>query len=167
MTHADARVVSLTKAGTADSREIHAMQIAGFAALLEKYSDMATSPGAETPEQVEMQLAHDALDHYFMVMGGKNIGFLRIRRLGDGVCRLSRILVLPEHRNNGYAQKAMRQTEILYPEAKKWILDTIRQENALCHLYEKMGYTQTGAVRNIQPGMDLVDYAKVLSNAKR
>ncbi|NTV78512.1 MAG: tyrosine-protein phosphatase, partial [Clostridiales bacterium] len=64
-----------------------------------------------------------------------------------------------------YGQKSFgkRDTvpvEDIYPYAKRWELDTILQEDKLCHLYEKMGYLKTGRVENIKDGMDLVYYEK-------
>jgi hypothetical protein len=43
-----------------------------------------------------------------------------------------------------------------------WELDTIKQEGKLCHLYEKMGYKQTGREETIKEGMTLVFYARNL-----
>lgn len=84
------------------------------------------------------------------------MGALRVVRLADGVCRLSPISVLLEYQGNGYAQQAMREMEALYPLAKSWRLDTIKQEAGLVHLYEKMGYRQTGKEKRIKEGMDLI-----------
>jgi len=50
--------------------------------------------------------------------------------------------------------------EHLYPDARKWELDTIAQEEKLCHLYEKMGYRKTGRVEKLKDGMDIVYYEK-------
>lgn len=50
--------------------------------------------------------------------------------------------------------------EALYPEAAHWELDTIKQEPKLCHLYEKLGYRQTGKEEELQPGMTIVFYEK-------
>jgi hypothetical protein len=47
-----------------------------------------------------------------------------------------------------------------YLGAEKWTLDTIRQEQKLCYLYEKLGYVATGKQETIQPGMDIVFYEK-------
>ncbi|MCL2427552.1 MAG: GNAT family N-acetyltransferase [Oscillospiraceae bacterium] len=68
--------------------------------------------------------------------------------------------ILPDHQGKGYAQQAIIQAELLNPQAKHWILDTIKQEEKLCHFYEKMGYKQTGVQTNIKDGMDLMGYAK-------
>ena len=86
---------------------------------------------------------------------------IEIRKLiNESTCHLSQMFILPHYQGNGYAQQAIKQIESLNPQAKHWILDTIKQEPKLCYLYEKMGYKQTGIVKNIKDGMDLVDYAK-------
>lgn len=51
-------------------------------------------------------------------------------------------------------------TELLYPEAKHWQLYTIKQESKLCHLYEKMGYKQTGKELSIKDEITLAFYKK-------
>lgn len=39
-------------------------------------------------------------------------------------------------------------------------LDTILQEAGICHLYEKVGYRQTGRIRKVNDCMTLVFYRK-------
>ncbi|WP_058302964.1 GNAT family N-acetyltransferase [Gorillibacterium timonense] len=99
-------------------------------------------------------------DQYLIALDCENIGYIRIQRLDEITYRLSQMFILPKFQNKGYAQLAIQYAEILYPEAEKWVLDTIKQETKLCHLYEKMGYKLTGIEHNIKSGMDLVDYAK-------
>lgn len=152
--------VQLSKANMDDSKQIHEMQEIGFKALLEKYNDIDTNPGAETLERVQKRFSLDFVDQYFISLQDKNIGYIRIQRLDDCAFRLSQMFILPDYQGKGYAQEAIQQAELLYPEAKKWVLDTIKQEPKLRHLYEKMGYKLTGVEKNIQSGMDLVDYAK-------
>ena len=60
----------------------------------------------------------------------------------------------------GYAQQAITKAESLYPQARCWELDTIKQEAKLCHLYEKMGYKAAGEVKIIQEGMTIIKYIK-------
>lgn len=92
-------------------------------------------------------------------MDGKHIGALRVCNFGQ-LCKLKQIFILPEYQDRGYAQQAMRIAESLYPNAGRWELDTILQEQKLCHLYEKMGYRKTGKTQRIKDGMDIVFYAK-------
>lgn len=40
-------------------------------------------------------------------------------------------------------------------------IDTILQEKGNLHLYEKMGYVQTGKVEHINEKMDIVFYEKI------
>ena len=67
--------------------------------------------------------------------------------------------IMEEHRGKGYAQEAILAVEELYGE-HYWELDTILQEKGNLHLYEKMGYHQTGRVEHINDRMDIVFYEK-------
>jgi len=152
--------IALKKAFVQDCELIHRMQTIGFGALLEKYKDFDTSPGNETLEKIKWRFEYSHIDHYFIELQSEKIGYIRINRLDESACRLSQMFILPEYQGNGYAHQAIGQAERLYPQAKSWILDTIKQELKLRHLYEKMGYKLTGVEKNIKDGMDLVDYAK-------
>lgn len=73
--------------------------------------------------------------------------------------RISPIWIMGEFRNKGYAQQAMIELENIYG-SDHWCLDTILQEKGNLHLYEKMGYVQTGKVEHINEKMDIVFYEK-------
>lgn len=153
-------VVSLLKANIHDSEKIYEMQLIGFKALLDKYQDYETSPGAEPLEIVRSRFKYPQIDHYFIQLLGEKIGYICISQFEENSCVLSQMFVLPEFQGKGYAQQAIIQVEKLYPQAKKWTLDTIKQEEKNCHLYEKMGYKLTGDETKINDGMDIVYYAK-------
>ena len=53
----------------------------------------------------------------------------------------------------------MKEAERIYGK-NYWCLDTILQEKGNLHLYEKMGYHQTGKVEHINDQMDIVFYEK-------
>ena len=152
--------ISLKKATIQDCSQIHQMQTLGFKALLDKYQDFETNPGAESLERIKWRFKFSQIDHYFIQLQGESIGYIRINMLDEKTCRLSQMFILPSFQNKGYAQQAIKQVEDLNPQAENWILDTIKQEEKLCHLYEKMGYCLTGVKNNIKGGMDLVGYAK-------
>ena len=61
-----------------------------------------------------------------------------------------------------HRMQTVRAVEALYPDARRWELDTIAEEAKLCHLYEKMGYRRTGAYTKIHAGMHIVEYVKSL-----
>lgn len=153
--------VNLVRAGLADAKEIHAMQVEAFRELLEKYQDYDTSPGSESIEKVEMRLKQDATYFYFICMGQKKVGAVRVvvsEEQGKNK-RISPIFILPAFQGRGIAQEAMRLCEELHGE-DNWELDTILQEPKNCHLYEKMGYRQTGRTEVINERLTLVFYEK-------
>lgn len=151
--------ICLKKAEEEDCQQIWNLQRRSFAALLEIYQDFDTNPAAETLERIYQRFEQPFADYYLICLGEHAIGFLRVCNRGD-TCRLSPIGILPEHQGKGYAQQAMLLMESLYPRARRWELDTIAQEEKLCHLYEKMGYCRTGRYERIKDGMDIVSYEK-------
>ena len=154
--------IQLKRATIADSEIIHEMQIAAYKPLLDKYEDYDTNPAAETLERVKERFRINAIDHYLICAEDENVGYLRVIRYDENTYGLSSVLILPKFQGNGYAQATMSQIELMYPPARKWLLRTIKQEPKLCHLYEKMGYKQTGTAGSIKSGMDLVHYEKNL-----
>lgn len=152
--------IQLVKATFADCERIHEMQVKSFHALLEKYHDMETNPGVEPLTRVCERMQQPFTDYYFILLDDVQIGAIRILRRSDKICRVAPIFILPEYQGKGYAQQAMLLAEALYPQANIWQLDTILQEDKLCHLYEKLGYQRTGEQETIQPGMDIIYYEK-------
>ena len=98
--------------------------------------------------------------YYFILSGDQPVGAVRIVDKKDGSRkRISPIWIMPAHRNKGYAQAAILAAEQLYG-SHHWCLDTILQEEGNLHLYEKMGYRQTGKTETINERMDIVFYKK-------
>lgn len=151
--------ITLQKAHFGDCILIHQMQITSFITLLEKYKDYDTNPAAETLEKIEQRMAQNIADYYFICLDNEKIGVIRVVRLKD-ICKISPMFVLPEYRGKGYAQQAILKVESIYPNAKRWELDTIKQESQLCHLYEKMGYKAIGEEKSIQDKMTFISYEK-------
>ena len=67
--------------------------------------------------------------------------------------------IMKEFRGRGYAQQAMRLAEEIHGSSG-WELDTILQEKGNCHLYEKLGYRQTGETKVVNERLTLVFYRK-------
>lgn len=112
-------------------------------------------------EKVEMRLKQDVTYFYFICMEQTKVGAVRVvepREAGKNK-RISPIFVMPEFRGRGIAQEAMRLCEELHG-SDNWELDTILQEPGNCHLYEKMGYRQTGRTEVINERLTLVFYEK-------
>lgn len=153
-------MINLHKATVDDCREIHELQIKSFEELLTKYNDTKTNPGAESYERILERFNQDFTDYYLIQYNNMNVGAIRIVRFDVDVCRISPMFILPEYQGNGVAQQAIQAVELLYPHAKSWTLDTIKEEEKLCHLYEKMGYKKTGKEEKLQEDMTIIYYAK-------
>ena len=153
--------VTLLRATIDNAKEIHAMQVEAFKELLEKYQDFDTSPANENMEKVEARLKQDFTFYYFICIGQQKAGAIRIidkKETGEHK-RISPIFILPEFQGKGIAQKAILLCEKIHGSGN-WELDTILQEPKNCHLYEKMGYRQTGKTKVINEKLTLVFYEK-------
>lgn len=153
--------ITLLRANIDDAEELHAMQTESFKELLDKYQDFDTSPANESIEKVAVLLKQDFTYYYFICIGLQKTGAIRIiDKKEDGKPkRISPLFILPEFQGRGIAQKAIRLCEEIHGSAE-WELETILQEPKNCHLYEKMGYRQTGKTKVINERLTLVFYEK-------
>ncbi|MEK0316261.1 GNAT family N-acetyltransferase [Cohnella sp. 56] len=152
--------VALLKANLTEAAVIHEMQLKAFRPLLDKYRDHETSPANEPIDQIMTRLNQPFTDYYIINYLGKAAGAIRIVKKQNKEYRVSPIFILPEHQGKGIAQKVFSMIEEIYSDAIKWELDTILQEQGNCYLYEKLGYRQTGASREINRRMTIVYYEK-------
>ena len=152
--------VLLRKAVEGDIPTIWEMQVEAFKGLLEKYRDFDISPAAESVDKIAARFAQPWTTYFFIVAEGEYVGAIRVVDKKDGSRkRISPLWIMEEYRGKGYAQEAILAVEELYgPD--HWELDTILQEKGNLHLYEKMGYRQTGRVEHINERMDIVFYEK-------
>lgn len=156
----------LKRCDTTDAARIHQMQVRAFWPLFEKYGDTQTSPACESVERVAARLQQPVTDYYFIQAGKEVVGAIRIVRMENATNRISPVFILPEYQGKGLAQRAFARVEEMYPEARWWELDTIMQERGNCHLYEKLGYRQTGQPRAINDRMTIVYYQKQMGETK-
>lgn len=152
--------ISLTAAVRDDMQTIWKMQIEAFAELLEKYRDYDTNPGAESFDKVMARFEQPWSVYYFITVNKENVGAVRVVDKKDGSRkRISPIWIMPEHRNRGYAQAAIKEVEKIHG-SDHWSLDTILQESGNLHLYEKMGYHRIGKTDKVNDRMDIIYFEK-------
>ena len=152
--------VILIAATEDDLQTLWKMQVRAFSDILEKYQDYEMSPAAETFDKVMARYRQPWTTYYFIVAEDEVVGAIRVVDKKDGSRkRISPIWIMQEYRNKGYAQSAITAVEQIYG-SENWCLDTILQEKGNLHLYEKMGYHQTGKVEKINDLMDIVFYEK-------
>jgi predicted GNAT family acetyltransferase len=152
--------IKLKPVARQDIETVWEMQVEAFAELLKKYQDFETSPAAEGIDKVMARFEQPWTTYFFIMADDEKVGAIRIVDKKDGSRkRISPIWIMSEHRNKGYAQQAILEAEKIYgPD--NWCLDTILQEKGNLHLYEKLGYHQTGKIDKISDCMDIVFYEK-------
>lgn len=153
--------VALKKAVKDDLPLIHRLQVDSFKALIDKYQDYSTNPGAEGLERIEARYNQKETTYYIILYNDQAVGAIRVYYSEElNSCRISPMFIHPDYQNKSLGQEAVHQLESLYPHVAVWTLDTIVQEVKLCHFYEKLGYKDTGKREQIKEGMDLRFYSK-------
>ena len=109
---------------------------------------------------MQWRLSLPATFFYFIQADGAHAGAIRvIDHQDDTPKKISPLFVMPDFRVLGVAQAAIREAERIHG-SENWQLGTILQEEANCHLYEKMGYRQTGETKVINEKLTLVFFEK-------
>lgn len=146
-----------------DEIELYAeLQRQSFMPLYEKYHDDETSPALETVEHIKNKYNDpDRIYHFIRkngaIVGGVNID-LRQYDDGKGFGRVSPIFILPEHQNKGNGYIAMLKILNEYNHVKYWRLETIKEEQGNCRLYEKLGFNRVDDELVINEKLTLVYY---------
>ena len=118
------------------------------------------SPATESYENVLNKYKQPWTSYYFITRNNEKVGAIRVIDKKDGSRkRIAPIWIMPNFRNQGLAQLAMKEVEKIYG-SHHWQLDTILQEQGNIYLYEKLGYKKTGEIENIKDGMDIVYFHK-------
>ena len=153
--------IKLIRTGIDDAEKLWKMQVRAFRGLYEKYQDAETSPATEKIDKIIMRLNQPFTYYYFIEANGTIAGAIRVvdKQEAGMAKRISPVFIMEEYRNKGYAQKTLQLVEEIHGSSN-WELDTILQEKGNCHLYEKMGYHQTGKTETISDKMTLVFYKK-------
>ena len=153
--------VQLIKATVENAEQIWKIQVESFSPLLDKYQDYETNPASEPVDKVKERLEQSSTYYYYIKLCDEIVGTIRViddKNSNSRKC-ISPLCVLPKFQNQGIAQKAIRKAEEIHG-TNNWGLATILQEKGNCHLYEKMGYFQTGKTKVINESMTLVFYQK-------
>ncbi len=145
-----------------DIEQLHGMQVESFMPLYEKYHD-DLSPAIESVDRVRARAQAPNRKYFFIQKDGARVGAINIgpKQGDDSAYFISPIFIIPKYQNQGIGYAAIMKAFSLYPDVKKWRLDTIKQEEGNCHLYEKCGFVRIGEEHVINDLMTLVDYELV------
>lgn len=157
--------VKLVPAKEEDAELLYRLQREAFLPLYEKYRDDETSPAKETREQILAKIRDCHGTFYKICLGRYPIGGIRVRCHDNGVVYqnirwIAPLFIIPDFQNRGIAQQVIQKVMGNDSETVIWKLDTIKQEEKNCHLYEKCGFRRVGEEHIIHAGMSLIEYEK-------
>lgn len=135
------------------------MHFKGFFPTFIKYRDWFKNPVFRTYPEFKSYFHHKNMFMYFIVCDDIPVGQIWILKKDD-MCKLARLFVLKEFQNKGIATQAIFQAEQIFSDRQRWWLDTIKEEQNNCHLYEKLGYKQVGEEKKFNKRMTIIEYEK-------
>jgi diamine N-acetyltransferase len=87
------------------------------------------------------------------------VGFMMLDEDDDGSLVIWRIMFPEEHTNKGYGSEAIRKIIALAKESGKYpriIIDYVEGNDRARHVYEKLGFRDTGEVENNEHVLELI-----------
>ena len=116
----------------------------------------------EPLSRTQERLEQSETSYYFILADGAPAGAIRVRDW-QGERPEGPSAPRPRSRRTfegrGIAQRAIRRAEEIHG-SHDWLLDTVVTEDKLRHLYEKMGYRDTGKRCPVNEKLTLVLYYK-------
>ena len=99
--------------------------------------------GPDGYDSIDSQINFMKQAHYYKILKDNAIVGGVIVYVNDSfVYNLGRIFIDPGHQNQGIGYQVMKLIETMYPEAKKWWLDTPSWSISNHYFYEKSGYVK-------------------------
>jgi len=150
-------LLEIVKADERDMAEILVLQKLAFYEVGVRYNDPDTTPLPQTLEE----LIEESEGQTFLkaVIDGKIVGAIR-GRLDGNVCRVSKVMVHPEHQNRGIGRKLMNAIEKEF-DVDVFELRTGHLDKITIALYEKLGYELTGEKEKMSETLYFVRMRKV------
>ncbi|GEM_PF-82829 len=133
--------LSVCPAGVADVPEILAVQKLAFQEEADRYGK-GVLPMHETEAECLESMAHNIV--LKGTINSRLVASVRGEEDHEGVCYVGRLSVIPEHQNRGHGRAMMQALHAAFPKCKAFELFTGSQSARNLHLYQSLGYVQTG-----------------------
>jgi methyltransferase (TIGR00027 family) len=142
-------VLAICAATTEDAAEILALQLLAYESEARLYNNWTIPPLTQSLESLRLQIENETV--LKAMEGTAIIGSVR-GALGQGVCRIGRLMVHPRHQGRGIGTQLLHALERIFPAAAQFELFTGSRSEGNIRLYLKSGYVVTGT----RPGPDEV-----------
>ena len=103
----------MVRVDVSEASDLWEMQVKAFLDLYEKYQDMETGPATESVDKILIRLRQPYTYYYHTKVDDIKVGAIRIvDKHEDGKAkRITPVFIMPEYRNNGFAQIALPLAE--------------------------------------------------------
>ena len=129
--------ISIQKASPQDAEEILALQKLAYISEAEIYQDFNLPPLKQTLDEMRTDFEKQTI--WKAESGGRIVGSVR-GFIKDGTFYVGRLIVDPDHQNQGIGGRLMKTLENESTEAGRFELFTGDKSEKNIYLYEKLGY---------------------------
>ncbi|MFW9888486.1 MAG: GNAT family N-acetyltransferase [Candidatus Thorarchaeota archaeon] len=103
--------------------------------------------GYDSVDDHRRHIMSDWLDYLKVLYDGEIVGGLRVYKMNPGHYEIMGVFVDPDHHRKGIGKESFEIVMKMYPDAKKWTLDTPDWNIRTKNFYEKLGFVQYGVMR--------------------
>lgn len=148
----------IERASIVDAGEILALQKLAYISEAIICNDFNIPPLLQTIEEI----INDFQDHTFLkiVVNRKIIGSVRVF-VQDGNCYIGRLIVHPDHQNQGLGTQLLKEIETLFDTCLRFELFTGTKSLKNIYLYQKQGY-RTFKTEKVSDNLSFVYMEKIL-----
>ena len=138
------RPFAIETASRSDLARILQLQKTAYLSEAEIYGDFNIPPLLQTLEDLEAEF--DTMLFLKIESDGSLVGSVRACEK-DGVCHIGKLIVSPEHQNNGLGTSLLLEMERRFPHVSAYALFTGGKSSKNLGLYDKLGYVRTECTR--------------------
>jgi GNAT superfamily N-acetyltransferase len=154
--------VEVLEATPEDSEVLAEISKRAFESDIDVGSSVKGGPmGYDSVEVHRKDAKREWLDYLKVLYEGQIVGGMRVYKMHPGHYEIMGVFVDPDYHRRGIGQKSFELVMKMYPDAKKWTLDTPDWNIRTKNFYEKLGFVQYGVMR-WEPEFELRAYELIL-----
>lgn len=132
--------ILIRRASVADAEAILRIQKEAYQSEAELYRDWSIAPLRQSLEEMIDDMSRMTV--LAACLDGVCAGSVRGALGEDGVCRIGRLIVAPEHQGRGIGTRLLREMEAEFPSAACYELFTGSRSERNLRLYARAGYVE-------------------------
>ncbi len=140
--------IEVVKVSPEDAEVLADISKRAFESDVEVGSSVKGGPlGYDSVDEHRRHATSDWIDYLKVLYDGKIVGGMRVYRMGTGHNEIMGVFIDPDYHRKGIGKRSFEQVLEMYPDAKKWTLDTPDWNIRTKNFYEGLGFVQYGVLR--------------------